>query len=202
MITVGLTGGIASGKSLVTSLLRELAVPVIDTDEISRQVVAVGQPAWRRLREEFGDAYFLPDGQLDRVALARHVFTDPAARLRLEAITHPAIFAEVEHGLNAYRRSSAPLVVVVVPLLFEVHAEDRFARIAVVYATPPQQRTRLIELRGYTPEEADARMAAQLPIDEKACRADILIDNSGTIEQTRRQVREHLVDCGLKVGGD
>jgi len=192
MITVGLTGGIASGKSLVTSFLRELAVPVIDTDELARQVVAIGQPAWLRLREEFGDAYFLPDSHLDRAALARHVFADPAARLRLEAITHPAIFSEVERCLTAFRHAPTPppLVVVVVPLLFEVHAECHFDRIAVVYATPEQQRTRLIQLRHYTPEEADARMAAQWPLEEKLHRADIRLDNSGTIEQTHAQVVE------------
>lgn len=187
---IGLTGGIASGKSVVADDFRAAQVPVIDTDDIARQVVAPGQPAWRRIREVFGPDYFLPDGALDRAVLARHVFADPEARRQLEAITHPAIFAEVDRCLAALHATSPPppLIVVVVPLLFEVGAQDRFDVVVVVDATREQQRARLIHHRGATPEEADSRLAAQWSPDEKRARADYIIDNSGTLAATHAQV--------------
>ena len=194
-MTIGLTGGIASGKSLVASFLRELGVPVIDTDDIARQVVAPGQPAWQRLRAWLGPEFFLADGTLDRAAVARRVFASEADRTRLEAITHPAIFAEVDRRIAELTASDTPpdLVAVAVPLLFEVGAEDRFDAVVVVWATPEQQRARLQRDRQYTPEQADARLAAQLPLEAKLACADHRIDNSGTMEETRRQV-EGLVE--------
>jgi dephospho-CoA kinase len=183
---IGLTGGIASGKSLVADCFRALDVPVIDTDEIARQVVAPGQPAWQRLWDAFGPAVFTADGQLDRPALAARVFADPADRLTLEGITHPAIFDEVDRRLAAL--GDAPLIVVAVPLLYEVNAADRFDAVVVVHATPAQQRERLQRTRGYTVAEADARLAAQWPADEKRARADFVIDNTSSVEATRVQV--------------
>ncbi|MHB0939643.1 MAG: dephospho-CoA kinase [Armatimonadota bacterium] len=201
---VGLTGGIASGKTLVASDLQELGVPVIDTDDIARQVVAPGQPAWHRLREWLGPDYFCPDGTLDRAAVARRVFDSEADRRRLEAITHPAIFDAVDERVAELEASTNPpdIIAVAVPLLFEVGAEDRFDAVVVVWATPEQQRARLQRDRHYTPEQADARIAAQLPLAEKLTHADYRIDNSGTIDETREQVealvkrlRAHL-ECG------
>jgi len=191
---VGLTGGIASGKSLVADFFRELGVPVIDTDEIARYVVTPGHPAWRLLYAAFGADYFLPDGQLDRAALARLVFADPSARGTLESITHPAIFAEVDRRIAELRHSPCPpdVIVVAVPLLYEVGAEDRFDAIVVVYAPVAQMRERMIRKRGMSPDAADARIAAQLPIDEKIGRADYLLDNSRDPEWTQTQVQELL----------
>ncbi len=191
---IGLTGGIASGKSLVAECFRAAAVPVIDTDEIARQVVAPGQPAWLRLCTQFGAQYVLPDGQLDRGALAALVFADPTARRLLESITHPAIFTAVDQHIAALRQSPTPppLIVVVVPLLFEVHAETRFDLIVVVYARETQMRDRLMRRGGYSKAEAEARLAAQLPIEEKVRRADYLLDNTGTPEQTCTQVQAFL----------
>lgn len=183
---LGVTGGIASGKSLVAECFRARGVPIIDTDAIARQVVAPGHPAWQRLREVFGPAFFLPDGQLDRVAMARQVFTDSAARATLEAITHPAIFAEVDRHIAALQATPPPppLILVIVPLLYEVGARDRFDAVLVVAAAPDQQRDRLIRFRGMTPEDADARLAAQWPIADKIAAADYVIDNSGTPADT------------------
>ncbi|HOS42252.1 MAG TPA: dephospho-CoA kinase [Armatimonadota bacterium] len=187
---IGLTGGIASGKSLVAACLQELGVPVIDTDDIARQVVAPGQPAWQRLSELFGPDVFLPDGALDRAAVAARVFADPAARLALEAITHPAIFAEVDRRIAALRAAGdPPLIVVVVPLLYEVGAADRFDAVVVVHAAPDQQRDRLRRTRGYTDAQIDARLAAQLPAAEKRARADYVLDNTGDPAATRARVR-------------
>ncbi len=188
---LGLTGGIASGKTLVAGYLQELGIPVIDTDELARQVVAPGQPAWRALRDWLGPDYFLPDGTLDRAAVARRVFADPPDRARLEALTHPAIFAEVDRRIAALRASAPPpcLIVVAVPLLYEVGAAERFDAVAVVWATPEQQRDRLMHARGTPPADADARLAAQWPLRDKLARADYVIDNAGTPASTRAQVR-------------
>ncbi len=187
---IGLTGGIASGKSLVAAELQRRGIPVIDTDEIARQVVAPGQPAWQCLSETFGPEYFTPDGQLDRAAMARRVFAEPAARRTLEAITHPRIYAEVDRRIAELRSAAIPpaLIVVAVPLLYETAAEDRFDDVVVVYATREQQRERLIRTRGYTPEDADARIAAQLPLEDKIRRTAHVIDNTGTPDDTRAQV--------------
>jgi dephospho-CoA kinase len=188
-VIIGLTGGIGTGKSLVAGFLRELGVPVIDTDEIARQVVAVGCPAWRRLSEVFGPECFQADGTLDRAVVAELVFHDPERRHRLESIVHPAIFAEVDRQVcNLQCCGAYSLIVVAVPLLFEVNAPARFDAVVVVTATPDQQRARLAASRGYTPEQTHARMDAQLPLAEKVARADYVIDNSGTPESAHTQV--------------
>lgn len=193
-MVIGLTGGIASGKSLVADFFRAAGVPVIDTDELARQVVSPGQPAWHRLREVFPSDCFLSDGQLARAALAALVFADPQARRQLEAITHPAIFAEVDHQLQTLQQTfpPAPLILVAVPLLYEVGAEARFDLVVVVYARDEQMRARLMQHRGYSAAEAEARIAAQWPLAEKRRRADYLLDNTGTMEQTRAQVERLL----------
>jgi dephospho-CoA kinase len=192
---LGLTGGIASGKSLVAEIFRAFGIPVIDTDVIARQVVAPGQPAWHALRAAFGADFFTPKGELDRAAMARRVFSDPEARRRLEGITHPAIFAAVDAQIAALQAQPSPprMILVAVPLLFEVGAEDRFDGIIVIWATPEQQRERLITHRGYTPEEADARIAAQQPLIEKTVRGDFIIDNTGSVEETREQVEDLIL---------
>ncbi len=188
---IGLTGGIASGKSLVTKFLRESGIPIIDTDEIARQVVAPGQPAWHRLCQLFGDAYFLPDGALNRAALAQLIFHDTEARLKLESITHPAIYTEVERMIAALNQQAdpPPLIVVVVPLLFETAAETRFDTTVLVTTSVSEQQTRLQRDRGYSPADADARIAAQLPLEEKVARATYILENNGTPDELRQQVR-------------
>ncbi len=183
----------------MADFLREFGIPVIDTDDIARQVVAPGHPAWHRLGAAFGPAYFHPDGHLDRAAMARLVFANPDARRQLEAITHPAIFAEVDRRIADLQAMTPPppLIVVVVPLLYEVGAAGRFDLTVVVYATPEQQRARLQHDRGYTAEEAEARLAAQMPLADKLPLADYVIDNSGTPAQTRTHVRAFLDALGI-----
>ncbi|HEX2949084.1 MAG TPA: dephospho-CoA kinase [Armatimonadota bacterium] len=189
-MVIGLTGGIASGKSLVTRYLNELDIPVIDTDEIARQIVAPDQPAWQSIYDIFGPAVFLPDRELDRAALARIVFHDPDARRRLEAVTHPAIFAEVDRQIGFIQNQSpAPeLIFVAVPLLFEVNAERHFTATVLIATSREHQCTRLMQTRGYTQEEAEARIDAQLPLSEKIARADYVLYNNGTPRQLRKRV--------------
>lgn len=191
---IGLTGGIASGKSLVTAYLQDFGIPIIDTDEIARQVVAPGQPAWHRLKASFGDDYFLADGALHREALARLVFQDSVARQQLESITHPAIYAEVERRIGDLLQAQSPpdIIVVSVPLLFETGAQARFDATILVSAPVAEQRARLQRDRGYTREEADARIAAQWPLDEKTACATYVLDNTGTPADLRQRVRSLL----------
>jgi len=192
-VIVALTGGIASGKTLVADHFRDLGVPIIDTDVIARQLVRPDEPVWHLIKESFGSEYICANGELDRSKLADLVFANANERLRLEAIMHPAIFAEVERQLQEI--GEKPLIIVVVPLLYEVAAEERFAAVISVTASSGQQISRLVATRGYSRAEAEARLAAQLPAVEKAGRADYVIDNSGDIAATSKQINalyQHL----------
>jgi dephospho-CoA kinase len=188
---IGLTGGIATGKSTASRFFQEAGVPVVDADRLARQVVEPGRPAWEEIRREFGDAVFRADGTLDREALAEIVFRDPAARARLNGIVHPRVAEEA--ALEMHRLLDADpegLVVYDVPLLFETGGEDRFELVAVVYAPRDEQIRRLRERDGLSREAAERRLDSQLDIEEKARRADVVLDNRGSREQLRAQVME------------
>jgi dephospho-CoA kinase len=175
---VGLTGGIATGKSTFAAALRARGVPVIDADALARAVVEPGTPALAEIARAFGESVLDPAGALDRRRLGAIVFANPAARRRLEAITHPAIReAMVEEALRlaALRHD---LVFYDAPLLFEVGLDSALDCVVVVWAPRDVQRTRLIRRDGITPAEADARLAAQLPVDAKAARADFVVGNA------------------------
>ncbi len=189
MVVIGLTGGIASGKSLVSSFLRELGAVVIDADLIAREVVAPGQPALAMIVEAFGPGILRPDGSLDRKALGALVFADPDLRKKLEEITHPFIIARIKEELARLAESCPDGVVVLdAPLLFEAGLEGLVDEVWVVYVDAATQLARLMSRDGLTRAEAEQRLAAQIPLAEKARRADRVIDNSGTPEATRAQV--------------
>src|SRR3954451_973847 len=183
---VGLTGGIASGKSTVAQLLVDLGAVLIDGDALAREVVARGTPGLARVVEEFGADLLTPEGDLDRAALGRIVFAAQAARERLEAITHPLIFeryAELE--------ASAPpgaLVVHDIPLLAESGRADTFDEVVVVDAPPELQVERMVRDRGWTREEAESRIAAQATREDRLAIATYVIDNTGTLDELRAQV--------------
>lgn len=188
VIIAGLTGGIASGKSTVANYLQEAGAFIIDADRIAREVVAPGRPAWQEIRDEFGERILKPDGTIDRTALGSIVFADPESRRRLESIIHPRVGAEIETRLRHIEQASPEAVVVMdIPLLFESGMRHGLSVIIVVYAPEAVQFERLITRDGLSPQEAKARMAAQMPIVEKVQRADIVIDNSGAPENTRQQ---------------
>jgi len=187
---LGLTGGIASGKSTVAQLLADLGAAVVSADELSREVVAPGMPALAEVVEAFGEDVLDNDGGLDREKLGQQVFADAAARRRLEAILHPAIGRLAEDRLGDLRRSSAPLVVYEAPLLFEAGAEGRVDAVLTVCVDARAQLQRLIERDRFSSEEARARVAAQMPQAEKAARSAFVIDNSGTLATLREQVTE------------
>lgn len=196
---IGLTGGIAGGKTMVSDYLRLLQIPVIDTDEIARQLTTPDQPAWHSIRCHFGAEYFRTDKSLDRAKLAGKVFNDSDARQLLESILHPLIFAEVDKLVGEFTAQNPPpnLIFVVVPLLFETDSAGRFDATVLVQATVETQRARLMRYRKYTREEADARIAAQMPTAEKARRADYLLNNNGSPDELFMQIDELLVKLSV-----
>jgi dephospho-CoA kinase len=183
---VGLTGGIGAGKSLVSVLLAERGAVVIDYDLMAREAVEVGTPALAAIVERFGPGVLLPDGSLDRPALGAIVFGDDDARRDLEAITHPAI------GALAWERdAAAPEGAIVVhdhPLLVETGLADVMDLVVVIDAPDAVRLDRMIRLRRMSESEARARMAAQASRDDRIAAADVVIDNSGTIEELVPQV--------------
>lgn len=185
---VGLTGGIASGKSTVASMLVELGAVLIDGDALAREVVARGTPGLARVVEEFGADLLTPEGDLDRPALGRIVFADEAARRRLEAITHPLIFERYA----ALEAAAGPddLVVHDIPLLAESGRADTFDEVLVVDVPTELQVERMVRDRGWTREEAEARIAAQASREDRLAIATYVIDNTGTLEELRRRVEE------------
>lgn len=192
MKILGLTGGIAAGVSLVAGMFRELGAVVIEADRIARDVVEPGTDAHRQIVEAFGREVVLPDGTLDRRALGSIVFQDPAARRRLNAITHPEIRRRIQEEVERAAAGRPGTVVIIdVPLLLDTAGRDVFDLdgVIVVQATPEQQVSRLMARDGLSEEEALRRLAAQRPVAEKAPGADWLIDNTGPVQETRRQVR-------------
>ena len=174
MKTFGLTGGIGMGKSAAAQLLGARGVPVVDTDDLARQVVAPGQPAWREVQAVFGPDIVGPDGQLRRDELARLVFSDTTARRKLEAILHPRILELWQAQVAAWRREGRALAVVVIPLLFETQSEAYFDAVICVACTAATQQQRL-RARGWTPAESAQRLAAQWPVEQKLAQADYVI---------------------------
>jgi len=185
---VGLTGGIASGKSTVSSMLRELGAVVIDADQLAREVVARGTPGLRAVVEELGPSVLTEAGELDRPAVARMVFGDDGARKRLEGIVHPLVFEEIVR-LEAEAPAGA-LVVHDIPLLAESGRGDTFDAVVVVDAPPELQVSRMVRDRGWTEEEARSRMGAQASREDRRAVATYVIENTGSLEELRREVED------------
>ena len=188
MHLIGLTGGIATGKSTVAAELVRLGATVIDADALAREVVEPGQPALAEIAERFGEALINPEGRLDRARLAAIVFADPGARQDLERITHPRVRDLMQQRIADAFAADAELIVAEVPLLYETHSEALYEGVMLVYATPDEQLARLVARDGIDAEAARQRLAAQMPIDEKRDRATWIIDNSGAVDVTREQV--------------
>ncbi len=188
MITVGLTGGIATGKSTVARILREAGAHVIDADRIAREAVGRGRPAWRDIVDHFGKGVLRPDGEIDRARLGDIIFNDPDQQAALNRIVHPRVFTDIETR-RARIAETAPRAVVVldIPLLFEAGNRRDLAEIIVVYAPQRVQLTRLMARDGLSERDALARIRSQMPIEEKKKRATRVIDNSGDLAATRRQ---------------
>jgi dephospho-CoA kinase len=188
-ILLGVTGGIASGKTVVAAMLEDLGAVLIDLDVIAREVVLPGKPAWREIVAFFGKAFLLEDGTLDRKKLSRAVFQDPEKREELEGFTHPYIFEELRNQVHNVTAKD-PIIEVVVPLLIEKNLQSSFDKILVVYVPPKLQMKRLMERDGISEEEAANMLKAQLPIDEKVSHGDFVVHNGGSMGDTRREVEE------------
>ncbi len=187
----GLTGGVGMGKSTAAQTLTARGVPVVDTDELARQLVQPGEPSLAEIQNLFGHDVIAPDGQLRRDELARIVFADETARRKLEAILHPRIREAWLAQIEIWRQAGHPLTVVVIPLLFETHAESHFDRIVCVACSPVAQRERLAA-RGWTADQIRHRLAAQLPVEQKIARAGFVIWTEGMLEIQHRQIERLL----------
>ena len=185
---IGLTGGIASGKSTVGAMLRQMGAVVIDTDWIAHEVTAPGSGAVMEMSRRYGSDIVKEDGSLRRDAVGKIVFSDPVEKKWLEALLHPLIRAEAEKQAQAAFEAGQRVVVLDVPLLCESGWNGKVDEIWTVYTPQAIQEVRLQRRDGYTDSEIADRLASQWPIDEKAKRADVVIDNTGLPESTRRQV--------------
>lgn len=188
MIIVGLTGSIASGKSTVAGMIRQLGACLIDFDVLAREVVRPHLKAWEGIVEHFGAEVLNEDSTINRGTLAAIVFSDPAQLEKLNGIIHPAVFEEGKSRLAEIRRTDPEAIVIQdIPLLLETGCRKLVDKVVVVYAGEENQMKRLIG-RGLTPDEAERRISAQMPLAEKVKQADFVIQNDGTLEQTREQV--------------
>jgi dephospho-CoA kinase len=183
---VVLTGGIATGKSHCLAQFAALGAVVVDADELAHQVLEPDTPSFNRVIERFGEEYVGVDNTLDRKRLGSLIFSDERARRDLEAIVHPAVYAAIEAWFARRRRGIA---IADIPLLFETGHEREFDRV-IVAACPPALQLQRLMARDHLPmEDAQRRIATQLPIDDKKARADFVIDTSGTFDETNAQVR-------------
>lgn len=187
MITIGLTGGIGSGKSTVSSRLAELGAFIVDADLVAREIVEPGQPALAELAEAF-DGVLNPDGTLNRAELARQAFATPEATEKLNAITHPRIRARTEELFRQGRESGAEVLVYDMPLLIENGEVDKVDHVLVVDAPDELRIDRLVQHRGLDEDDARRRIAAQIDRETRLNAADTVLDNSGTVEQLLEQV--------------
>jgi dephospho-CoA kinase len=188
MRVIGLTGGIASGKSTVAEFFAERGVPVIDADQLAREVVEPGAPALAAIVEAFGCAVLNGDGTLNRSRLGEQVFRDAGARRRLEAIMHPAIGRLAEEKLAALRAAGAAVVIYMAALLIEAGVTDRVDEIWVVYVDRETQLARLMGRDGISREAAELKLAAQMPLAEKKGHGRVVIDNSGSRQSLTDQL--------------
>ena len=184
---IALTGGIATGKSYVANKLREGGVPLVDADVLSREVVAPGTPGLAAVRQRFGPDAVRRDGTMDRVRIGQIVFKDKRARQDLEAIIHPAVQRAIDQFFAGLPKRT-PFAVADVPLLFETKREGQFTTVIVVACPREMQIDRMMTRNKLSKENAERRLAAQLPIDQKVKKANYVIKTDGTFEETDAQV--------------
>lgn len=189
---LGLTGGIASGKSTVATMLRNLGIVVIDADVIAREVVEVGQEAYYKIIEIFGESILQEDRTINRAKLGSIIFNDEEKRKALNNIVHPAVRAKMNHLKTEYIEKGEKVIVLDIPLLFESKLTHLVEKIIVVYVDREVQVKRLMERNGLSLEEAEARINSQMPLSEKIPLADAVLNNNGTISDTAEQLKSIL----------
>jgi dephospho-CoA kinase len=188
-LKAGLTGGIAVGKTCVVSVLRELGCLVIDADLLAHQAIEPGKPAYQEIVREFGQEVIAESGEIDRSRLGAIVFAEPRLRARLNAIVHPRVFeAQAKWLAEVEARSPGAIAIVDASLLIETGAYKRFEKVIVVYCAPELQLERLMRRDNLSRQDAEARIASQMPSEEKLKFADYSIDTSGSFAETRLRV--------------
>ena len=202
MLRVGLTGGIACGKSTVAAIMRELGCTVLDADTLAHRLIEPGQPAYDEVVREFGSSILRPDGTIDRKALGAIVFADSARLDRLNRIVHPRVIAARDLQLTEMELGNPRgIAVVEAALLIEAGYHKNLDRLVVAWCRPEQQRERLRN-RGLSSEEIEQRIAAQMPVDEKRILADTVIDCSGELKDTKRQVVELVARLHIEAAAE
>ncbi len=187
MLRVGLTGGIACGKTVVRRRLEERGIPTLDADAVVHRLLQSGTDVTRRIAKSFGEAVIASDGSVDRKALGAMVFTDEQARKKLNAIVHPGVWREIESFFDEREKASDPVGVVDAALMIETGSYRRYDRVVVVHCRPELQLERLMARDGLSREDAERRIRSQMPLEEKRPFADFLVDTSRSIEDTLKQ---------------
>lgn len=196
---IGLTGGIATGKSTVANMLKKYGACIIDADKIARQVVEPNQPAWHKIRKRFGEEVFLENGHLDRAALGAIIFADKEARKELNRIVHPEIRRIMEEQKEKAIKEGFEWIVLDIPLLFENKLEYMVEKILVVYVPEHIQKERLMARDKISAHQAEQKMMSQLSIEEKKNKGHAYIDNSGTMAETEAQVLKILKEWSKEI---
>ncbi|PLR98268.1 dephospho-CoA kinase [Bacillus sp. T33-2] len=196
-LVIGLTGGIASGKSTVSNMLIDMGLTVIDADIEARNAVEKGEKAYKEIVHHFGQDILAEDGTIDRGELGAIIFHDEQKRLLLNSIVHPAVRERMLIKKQNAEQQGEKAVIMDIPLLFESRLTYMVDKTIVVFVDQDTQLERLIKRNGFTEEEATARIAAQMPLSEKVKLADAVIDNNGTIENTKTQLQQILAEWGI-----
>ncbi|MDA45419.1 dephospho-CoA kinase [Listeria monocytogenes] len=186
--TIGLTGSVATGKSTVSNLIQQAGIPLVDADIAARKVVEPDTEGLKEIVAYFGEEILLADGTLDRAKLGEIIFKDKEKREKLNEITHPRVKDYMLEARERFFRAGEELVFFDIPLLFESHLESLVDQIVVVWTTPETELKRLMERNNLTKEDALRRIESQMGIDEKARKADFVIDNNESLEKTQKQV--------------
>ncbi|EAG3549331.1 dephospho-CoA kinase [Listeria monocytogenes] len=186
--TIGLTGSVATGKSTVSNMIQQAGIPLVDADVAARKVVEPGTEGLKEIVAYFGGEILLADGTLDRAKLGEIIFKDKEKREKLNEITHPRVKDYMLEARERFFRAGEELVFFDIPLLFESHLESLVDQIVVVWTTPETELKRLMERNNLTKEDALRRIESQMGIDEKARKADFVIDNNESLEKTQKQV--------------
>ncbi|EJO7006509.1 dephospho-CoA kinase [Listeria monocytogenes] len=186
--TIGLTGSVATGKSTVSNMIQQAGIPLVDADIAARKVVEPGTEGLKEIVAYFGEEILLADGTLNRAKLGEIIFKDKEKREKLNEITHPRVKDYMLEARERFFRAGEELVFFDIPLLYESHLESLVDQIVVVWTTPETELKRLMERNNLTKEDALRRIESQMGIDEKARKADFVIDNNESLEKTQKQV--------------
>ena len=197
MMKLGLTGGIATGKSTVSTMFKEAGIPVIDTDKIAREVVQKGTEAYREICAYFSDEILLTNGEISRKKLGQVIFANTKKREKLNSIVHPKVQEIVESELEKFHALDVPIIVIDVPLLFESNFEEMVDKTIVVFTSQKEQVKRLMERDHIDKEYALMKIKAQMPLSDKVDMADYVINNSFSILQTKKDFNKMMSDLGV-----